>query len=756
FLVNAAGTGKSRLMYEGLCQHWGLYLNANPEYEESQPLVTLLSEYNIRAEAFFIEHLPPKSTPGFTSLVAKNREIAETRFSAILLAYLTIFKEFLEIARLQNAESIDEQKRRWLLCQIKPPESSLNPFDEIVKALEFSPAGPVSERLNDVLAALKPLLPDSVKKDGFYIVIDEANAAIADMWTTTDAEVGAHSALRELIDLFKRKLSLLGGDFITFVVTGTKIPAEYFSSPEWSTWKWSSDTGCFDTPEMQRKYIDSFFPLGFEAKPGSDDIYRRMWNWSLSRRQYRHRMTAFCISVMLKHNGAHPHRALNEVIRHLTAYNISEAEEPIEDEYEEILHPCIRRPRVELTVHEAVMSFIITGQKPPSFPKERIELVNERVGQFIDEDMSIISIDEPLLVTDLALFLAWNPYFWDPTSENRSLTFFSDFCFRIQGHWPSGDTYAAESYIALYFAHVFQETHLYHFSEVFTIPSAPTWLTDVEIDGKFPITKLVLLCKDEGGALQEMVVTSSALLPDAPPLGYIASSANDVLAWLLHERSGVFCICPPECGADLIFVLKRRGRYFWVLLRTASATSIYPNNVYVRSQYAVDDAIKKDAITSDQLQAEYEKLAISSLFPRNESLDQLSEEILSALAALPNGLATDGQLSLLRVVVTFPGEPSFDNKNIEGPPVSVLNPATFQEATEAIPAHNLFENLISSMQDKRASRYVEGVFSPVTTRMTGSVTSFPSAEERERQRYLSLMELTNRIFLLRDSRYIIV
>ncbi|KAH0585406.1 hypothetical protein H2248_008648 [Termitomyces sp. 'cryptogamus'] len=98
-------------------------------------------------------------------------------------------------------------------------------------------------------------------------------------------------------------------------------------------------------------------------------------------------------------------------------------------------------------------------------------------------------------------------------------------------------------------------------------------------------------------------VTPSVLLADPPPLelGYAEPSA-----WLKHEGTGVFCVCPP----DLIFVLKRRGGYMWV----------YPEFQY--------PTLETDGMSS-------------------EGVQWLSEDVLDACKALSNGVAPAGQVSVV-------------------------------------------------------------------------------------------------------------
>ncbi|KAG6806315.1 hypothetical protein H0H92_011800, partial [Tricholoma furcatifolium] len=294
------------------------------------------------------------------------------------------------------------------------------------------------------------------------------------------------------------------------------------------------------------------------------------------------------------------------------------------------------------------MHYILTGEHPPCFGPDEVDIVGTGVGQFKDDNMQIISLEQPVPTIGAAIWLSERLISIDTP---RSLTSFEIFCSYLRNRRPSGDTYASASYLALFLSHAFTNKDHCRLSAIWNIPSAPGWLDRQQ----HLQAQLVVLQKTKDGSIQEMVVTPSALLPGAPPLGYPASDADDVLAWLRHERTGAFCICPPDCGAELIFILRHDKQYMWVVLRTAS---------------------KKSGATldTDELYPEFERLSVENLFSNSdatpETREAISEKILNAFKALPNGLAPDRQLSLLRVVATFPAEPDLRRKRISGPPVA--------------------------------------------------------------------------------------
>ncbi|KAG6858745.1 hypothetical protein C0995_014262 [Termitomyces sp. Mi166 len=280
----------------------------------------------------------------------------------------------------------------------------------------------------------------------------------------------------------------------------------------------------------------------------------------------------------------------------------------------------------------------------------------------------------------------------DP-DELRSLRLFKPFSLFFNIPWPNGDNYSPAGYIALYLAHAFVEGRA--MSDVFAIP-VPLWLDNI------PMTTahLVVLRKDKQGAVQEMIVGPSELLPTSPPLGYRASTSDDVIAWLRQERIGAFCLCPPDCWADLIFALKLNGKYVWVVLR------------------ATGQDIQLD--TKD-LYPEFERLTEQNLFSRVTSFSDIAanqNRFSEALKSLPNTLAPPGSFPILRVLASFPNEPPLSGhnptQNITGGPVSVLKLDTFTSITEAFSPEDLVEGLISSMHGRRSS-YSDDAFAPINS-----------------------------------------
>ncbi|KAG6886922.1 hypothetical protein C0995_003205 [Termitomyces sp. Mi166 len=245
FLVNASATGKTRLLYEGLCRNWGLYFTAHVDDEEAKTLhSTLQTGFNYKYD--------------FTTL----SECGEVR---------------------------EDLQPLWLLVQVwhRCLWAYGNVYGDLLGALAWESLTYIDESLANVLKEVQVLLPESIKTEGFFIVIDEANVAITQLWRSDKNDTETYSALKEIMSVWTNRLVSLDVP-ITFVVAGTEIPTHYFppSSIQWNAWRWSLNTGAFDTPEVQKNYLHSFLPLDFVETASGQALIQRVWSWCRPRKIY--------------------------------------------------------------------------------------------------------------------------------------------------------------------------------------------------------------------------------------------------------------------------------------------------------------------------------------------------------------------------------------------------------------------------------------------------------------------------------------
>ncbi|KAF9075338.1 hypothetical protein BDP27DRAFT_1212899 [Rhodocollybia butyracea] len=141
----------------------------------------------------------------------------------------------------------------------------------------------------------------------FYIALDEANVASQKHIDSFEDEHGRYPILKEIIRTLQRRMGHLP---IKFVVAGTVIPPEHFQSKirEWDSFRWCSDTGSFDNPDVQRQYISQFLPPDLKNSDKGLILLDRMWRWLRG----RHRYTASYLTVLLNNNYESPHTLLGD------------------------------------------------------------------------------------------------------------------------------------------------------------------------------------------------------------------------------------------------------------------------------------------------------------------------------------------------------------------------------------------------------------------------------------------------------------
>ncbi|KAF8574633.1 hypothetical protein K439DRAFT_821438 [Ramaria rubella] len=119
-LCNVSGAGKTRMVLQGLCKHWGFYFICAVDSNKvgSADLATAIGRLAI-VEGWTWTSSPPKEGHGLTAF-CKNSRIAEHEFRKVLLGRLIILNMFLKIASENNFTLQDELIKLWTLVQVSP------------------------------------------------------------------------------------------------------------------------------------------------------------------------------------------------------------------------------------------------------------------------------------------------------------------------------------------------------------------------------------------------------------------------------------------------------------------------------------------------------------------------------------------------------------------------------------------------------------------------------------------------------------
>ncbi|KAG6830812.1 hypothetical protein H0H93_013923, partial [Arthromyces matolae] len=334
----------------------------------------------------------------------------------------------------------------WFLCQVWRTwlDADDDLHNHIYRTLSRKPFALIVEELSSVVLEIKPLLPDIIKREGLFVAIDEANVASEPAWWDREEK---HPPLKNLIRTWQRHLAALDCP-ITFVVAGTEIPMDAFpsASPEWSNWRWTSNTGSFDTPDVQRDYIIPFLPPSFPETPSGKAFIERVWNWC----QPRHRLTASLIHLLIEDKFRHPHVMLDRYIKRLITYEATdgaafskmEGSSDTQPYFYAIDGVIASDQLAQSAAHEVIFHYIMTGGHPRHYGVDRINIVTRGVGQFKDGAMQVIAIDQPGITIAAAIWLG-KDHEAGQSEELRSLKLFSSFSKTFNLRWPNGDKYSS-------------------------------------------------------------------------------------------------------------------------------------------------------------------------------------------------------------------------------------------------------------------------------------------------------------------------
>ncbi|KAJ7581613.1 hypothetical protein C8J56DRAFT_248925 [Mycena floridula] len=701
FLVNVSGSGKTRLLHEGIYINWGFYVTAATDAGGlgSSDVPETLKTFPERRG--FEKLLPDPSSLAFHTLRARNREVAAFVFSQVLLARLLVFRTFLQAIRNLEAPLSNVHKRQWLILQLRPliisGRDQCDIFHEVLSCLARSPLNPaiiaktnsdISEALHAISDLLGPSAPD------FFITLDEANVVTTQCRNGFHDENGTYGIMREILQCWKSHFAAASFP-VTFVAAGTEIRKADFIGPEWSSYHWSSNTGAFDNKILHHDYLAPFLPRPLAESASGQLLLQRNWDWLHG----RHRWTARSASLLLEKQFQCPHRLLNHLVLGWTGYQAKDGDEFAQTEgklqtripgYGKFNVDALSQSSSDLsrsTLHEIIFHYLVTSIHPPAFGYDRVKLVTTGFGRFWDTEQQAIVVDEPLPLVSVAVWFSKAP---------RSLVSYSDFVSYVQRSSKSRP-YSAVGYLSWYLASTFASSALS--TNVFIFPVFPSWIEGAG--------ELVFLEKQANGSVKDTLVTPSHLTPNSPPIAFAAQTPQDVITWLQHERPAPFCICPPECNADIIFVLRKAEKYVWVGLHVSGSGSVAP-------------------VSTGDIERDFQRMLPRNLFNNVDA--SIGATIAEAFEALPNAIPSCGNFNMLRVVACSFLDQQFMSaevaESLEGSPVAMLSNEQLEQAyTHDMTSAAILDALIPSVLGSRPRRFELPEIIPESTKPLPEVSS---------------------------------
>ena len=249
--INTSGSGKTRLLLEGLCQHWGFYYTSHVDSGFLGSVDLQSAIQSIPEDEKFCCHLPPS-----TSSVS-NDKIAGRIFKRVFLARLLIFHLFIEAMKANTSPdngftegNFIDYRRKWVHFQLQPSffTKISDPFHDLTHKLSAYLDSELHHLTRDVLDHVRNTLRSSTSSSGctpLYWIIDEARFAAkehTDAFRSKDME--PRPVLRPLVQTF----TALTSGFDVIILAGTGLSQSDVDDTMTSgVMKESSYRKCYDT-----------------------------------------------------------------------------------------------------------------------------------------------------------------------------------------------------------------------------------------------------------------------------------------------------------------------------------------------------------------------------------------------------------------------------------------------------------------------------------------------------------------------------
>ncbi|KAJ3965145.1 hypothetical protein EV361DRAFT_940200 [Lentinula raphanica] len=661
FLVNASGTGKTRLLYEGLCKEWGLYFTATVD-------TSRLGSFDVESdiERCIEEH------PIFMSMAHDRNSYSESRtsaiatltrrcFSELLLARLLVFQLYIEIVTKGEVE--DVHKTRWFLAQLHPfLDNHSDAFVVLQSIISVSNASDIliDECIAQCMEDITNSLLQSSPEPHFFVVLDEANAVSQRHTFAFRSVHGPHPILKEIIQIWQSHLQAIPA---TMVIAGTCIPDIYYKEDEWKQWRWISSTGSFDNITDQRNYVLKYLPPSFASSPSGKTLLRRIWRWLRG----RHRATAAFLGTLVKTGFQSPHSRLNWYIHMFTGFWPSDGDGFLRAEPElQFLHELNgipmsqleRSPELCANLHHLLLQHLIADYRFHPLAFRDISWVTSGFGHCTDDAMSSIAVDEPMVLIAVAQWL----------SEQSSLAPDFDRFMTLRSSADNRLLYGLD-YVIFALALCFTLNPKLSNILSFGTCTSPRWATQH--------VHLVALQKT-GDTVSAIPIHYSPATPSQ--LVFRTFLSSDVLDWLNDSGGIPFCLHTKATTATLYFILELQNH-----MQICVALQLLP------------DANQIEGIDIAAVQAIIDGMTPSVLL-NHDGIFNVNN--LNQAKGVPMQSQRNNSVGLLRILVSLENELKGQDMWAEPPsqyPVASLNISILQEAVKNISQVEVLHSLVASL-----------------------------------------------------------
>ncbi|KAF8577725.1 hypothetical protein K439DRAFT_1532343 [Ramaria rubella] len=315
FFCNVSGSGKTRMLLQGLYRTWGFYLVCQVDSNGigSRDLATAISR--LLKMKGWTEPLPKSQR---ATLSASN---SNDQFKTVLLAHLIILNLFLTICK-EHQGITDEAKGLWMILQVNPTifDHLYDIFDErfqlLVGITEFYLQ---KQFLKELLAANKRL------PSWLICVIDEAQAAarsleqafISSSKTSSPQSQPVLKSLSNLMISYSFQV-ILSGTYISIDKIGTAVASGSMKIPKFQLFH---EMGSLDNVQNHATYMERYLPASLLQGEAGKQLLRQSWHWLCGCYQF----TAVFVMLLLQEGGHSPHTILDYLVHHIRGYWLNDS-----------------------------------------------------------------------------------------------------------------------------------------------------------------------------------------------------------------------------------------------------------------------------------------------------------------------------------------------------------------------------------------------------------------------------------------------
>lgn len=515
-LVNASGSGKTRLTLETLYRHWGFYLGCDIDYTVnpygSEDFPNAVSDLDAR-----MVNVPLAPRKERLSSLEQNQQLVALHVRQVMLARLLVLDHYLGLVEQYHVDDADARVK-WLWLQLRPTELvGRDIFSSVQTKLHAWSEEKLATRMHELVEKHQHLVE--------FVVVDEAQIPAAQ-----SPESFLDSKHRLHYSLLYGLITYLSTTFKSSrcIVSGTRVPFSLIedaigvSGHAVKVVKAFTNLGCFGDLARTSQYLRHF--LGSEL---SDDDCAIAHRWLYG----RHRMMSVLVNRTLRSGPTRFRRLVDSIVFTTADFDPHcRGGGPMIDVN---LSPIVREETLEgshlAPALRSAAYIYITHGLPASFAPNSEELVGLGLARF-GTSMGLAIIDEPVMLLNIARWLQNSRKFSAGAIIQRRLR---DPSMHIRG-------LALAEGIALSLWNSFAAAG-FRLDQIAAFPgTAPSWASR---RATFCLTSM-----RSGARSFRKCSTTMA------PLVRVARDVEDVLDWFSGSTTP-FLLPDASFGAQLIFVL---------------------------------------------------------------------------------------------------------------------------------------------------------------------------------------------------------